>query len=421
MSNFQLSIQMFLQLSIILTAIKLIGYLGKRLLGQPQVVCEMITGVLLGPSFLGYYWPEGFALFMPKESIPVIYCLAQIGLVLYMFVIGTEFSVDVVAKRLKTAVGVSVSGVATPMILALPLAIYLFDGAPYFADTVTVFQRWLFIGAAISITAFPMLARIIHECKISHTSMGSIALAAGSLDDVTAWCLLAVVVAIFSGDAVVALTAILGGIIYAVFVLGVLKYALNAIYHRSIKNGYLDEESANNKFFGLIIIILMLSAYITDRIGIYAVFGAFILGLSMPKGKLTENIQTRIEPLSVYLFLPMFFIYSGLNTKFSLVMEGAGLYALFVVMVVSIFGKFVACSTSAKLGGETTRDALCIGILMNARGLMELILLNIGYERGIITQNLYTILVIMAVVTTLMATPIFNLILDKKLLKNRDV
>lgn len=409
MTNFQIAIQMFLQLTLILTAIKVVGYFGRRLLGQPQVVCEMITGVLIGPSFFGHYWPNAFATLVPKETIPMIYCLAQIGLVLYMFVIGTEFRTDIIRARFKTAVSVSAAGILAPMILAGFLAVYLFPGEPYFSPNVPLYQRWLFLGSAISITAFPMLARIIHECKISGTSMGVISLAAGSIDDVTAWCLLAVVVAVFSNSPIVAVTAILGGILYALFTIGILKWVFQKV-HDKIESNPEGRGFTPKDFFGIVIVALMLSAYITDTIGIYAVFGAFILGIAMPRGKVVEEIRDKIEPLAVYLFLPMFFVYSGLNTDISLLLEGSGLYALFIVLVVSIFGKFFACSIAAKLGGETFKDSICIGTLMNARGLMELILLNIGYERGIINQNLYTIFVLMAVITTLMATPIFNFV-----------
>jgi len=404
MNNFHLATHLFLQLSIILTAIKIIGYLGKKFFGQPQVVCEMVTGVLIGPSFFGYFWPELFTSMVPPQTIPIIYCLAQIGLVLYMFVIGSEFSIETVSNRLKTATAVAVSGITVPMLLSGILAIYFFKGEPYFTENVPLFQRWIFLGSAISITAFPMLARILHEAKLSRSAIGAIALTAGSLDDVTAWCLLAVVVAMFSNSASIAITAIVGGICYGLFTLLVVKPILE-----KVSNKYFS----NSSMFGIIIVLLMLSAYVTDALGIYSVFGAFILGLAMPRGKITTEIQEKIEPLTVYLLLPMFFIYSGLNTKFTLIFEGTGLVSLAAVLVIAIFGKFVACAASARLGGESTRDALCIGTLMNARGLMELILLSIGLDHGIITANLYTILVVMAVVTTLMAAPIFNWLRSK--------
>jgi Kef-type K+ transport system membrane component KefB len=178
--------QFFLQLAAIIFAIRVVGYFGRRFLGQPQVVCEMITGVLLGPSFLGEYFPELAARLFPKETIPVIYSMAQVGLVLYMFLIGNEFRTDIIRRKLKTAAAVSLSGIIVPVLLAFPAAALLVTGEPFFTSEVSLAQRWLFLGAAISITAFPMLARIIYEARISDTSMGTIALAAGSVDDAAA-------------------------------------------------------------------------------------------------------------------------------------------------------------------------------------------------------------------------------------------
>ena len=408
-SNFAISIQFFLQLSIILVAIRAMGYLGKRFLGQPQVVCEMITGVLLGPSFFGHFFPEAFAAAFPKETIPVIYSVAQVGLVLYMFLIGNEFRTDIIRRKLKSAVSVSISGILFPFILAAGLAAFVITGEPYFTEGVATWQRWLFLGAAISITAFPMLARIIYEAKISGTSMGTISLAAGSIDDAAAWCILAVVLATFANDPKIAYLAIGGGLAYAIFTMT----AVRAMFAKVA--AMVEARREKNKryempgfVFGLVLMALMFAAYVTDAVGIYAVFGAFILGAAMPKGKFAEELQHKIEPLTTNLLLPLFFIIAGLSTKISLLFESGGMGVMAAILVCSIAGKFIACSVSAKLTGESTHSALCIGSLMNARGLMELILLNIGLERGIITPNLYTALVMMAIVTTLMATPIFN-------------
>lgn len=414
MSNFHISIQFFLQLAFILTVIRIVGYLGRRFLGQPQVVCEMITGVLLGPSFFGLYFPETFKILFPKETIPVIYSVSQVGLVLYMFLIGAEFRTDIVAKRLKTALTVSISGIAFPFILAGFLATYLVTGAPYFTEGVDLLHRWMFLGAAISITAFPMLARIIHETKIGGTSTGTIALAAGSLDDAAAWCILALVLAGFSGDSKIAWMAIGGGTVYAITTLTVVKKAFAYFYEKiESRRPKTERFDLPNSVFGVVMVLLMLAAYVTDAVGIYAVFGAFILGIAMPKGKFTNELEKKIEPITVNLLLPLFFIYSGLNTKLSLLFEGSALMVSVLILIASIAGKFLACSGAAYLGGESPRGSVCIGILMNARGLMELILLNIGLDRGIITPSLFTALVFMAVVTTLMATPFFNLFYKK--------
>ncbi len=216
-------------------------------------------------------------------------------------------------------------------------------------------------------------------------------------------------VAAFSNAPSVALLAIGGGVLYAMFTLTVVRKFF-AYVNRKVSEGI----PAGRRFempsvaFGLVLFAPMLAAYTTDAIGIYAVFGAFLLGTVMPKGKFSQELDRKIEPLTVNLFLPLFFIYAGLSTQFSLLFEGSGMVVTASLLILSIIGKFAACSISAYAGGETKQSALCIGALMNARGLMELILLNIGLERGLITQHLYTALVIMAIVTTVMATPIFN-------------
>jgi Kef-type K+ transport system membrane component KefB len=267
------------------------------------------------------------------------------------------------------------------------------------------------LGAAISITAFPTLARIISETRLAGTSMGTISLAAGSLDDVVAWITLAVVIAIFSNDRSIAFRALFGGIIYATIVLTVIRKILQSI------NDRIETSMPKNRryeipelFFGSIIILLMTVATITDSLGIYAVFGAFLLGMAMPTGKCREKLKEKIEPLAVQLFLPLFFVSSGLNTKFDLLFNGPIIGIALIVLIAAIGGKYVACGLAAFSMGESAKSSMCIGILMNVRGLMELILLNIGLDRGLITQSLFTILVFMAIVTTLMAMPIFNFI-----------
>lgn len=415
MTNFQVSIHFFLQLCVILVACRVMGWLGKKFLGQPQVVSEMIAGVVLGPSVFGTLFPDLFASFFPKHSLTVIYCASQVGLVLYMFVIGAEFRTDIVVKRLRTAAVVSGSGILAPFLVAGVLAAFLVPGAPFFADGVTFGQRWLFLGAAISITAFPMLARIIHETGIGATSTGAIALAAGSLDDAAAWCILAVVLATFSGDGMIAAKAVGGGALYALAVLGLLRPLLRRLFRDlETRQPSAAPWEPGEVAFSSILVLLMLAAYVTDAVGIYAVFGAFILGAAMPKGPLTRALQSRIEPLTVAIFLPLFFVYSGLNTKISLLLQGSGLFVAAVILLGSILAKFAACMASAWAGGETLRGAACIGVLMNARGLMELILLNIGLERGLITESLFTALVLMAIITTLMATPVFNRIYKRE-------
>jgi Kef-type K+ transport system membrane component KefB len=304
---------------------------------------------------------------------------------------------------MRSAVAVSWAGIATPFVLGAGLAWVLRERLPLFAPGVTTLQALLFFGAALSITAFPMLARIIYERGLSGTSLGTLALAAGSLDDAAAWCLLAVVLSGFTGDLSIAVLAVGGGgaYLFGMFLLG--RRVLARLYR------WLDARPERDALvLPVTLALLALAAWLTDTMGIYAVFGAFVLGACLPRGPLQKRLESQMGPLTTVLLLPMFFINSGLNTAIGLldswVMWGVAL----IVLVAAVAGKGIACAVAARLCGESPRDAVAIGALMNARGLMELILLNIAYERGVITQTLFTMLVLMAVVTTLMAVPFFN-------------
>jgi len=404
MSSFQLSVQLFLQLAVILAACRLVGW-AVRPLGQPQVVAEMITGVLLGPSLFGLLAPGLQAALFPRESLPIIYALAQLGLALYMFLVGLEFDLELIRRRVRSAVAVSWAGIATPFVLGALAAHLLAPRFPLFAATVAPWEGMLFMGAAMSITAFPMLARIIYERGLSGTSLGTLALAAGSSDDAAAWCILAIVLATFSGKVAIAVLAIGGGALYALFMFTVGRRLLARLYARL-------EQTPRGR--GLVLpatlILLSLAAWLTDTIGIYAVFGAFVLGAAMPRGALQKRLEGDLAPLTTTYLLPMFFINSGLNTRIGLLDSLALWGVALAVLAAATLGKGVACATAARLAGEPIRDAVAIGALMNARGLMELIILNIGLERGVITPTLFTVMVLMAVATTLGAVPAFNLV-----------
>jgi len=402
MTAFEISVRVFLQIVVILAACRLVGRLV-RPLGQPQVVAEMVTGVLLGPSLFGLLAPAAQAWLFPAPTKPVIYALAQIGLVLYMFLVGLEFDLDLIRHRLRSAIAVSWAGIATPFVLGAGLALALRDRLPLFSPGVSTLQALLFFGAALSITAFPMLARIIYERGLSGTSLGTLALAAGSLDDAAAWCLLAVVLSGFTGDVWIAVLAVGGGAVYlfGMFLGG--RPLLSRLYAWFARRAERDE-----LVLPTTLVLLALAAWTTDSLGIYAVFGAFVLGACLPRGPLQARLETQIGPLTGVLLLPMFFINSGLNTAIGLLDSWTMWGVALLVLTAAVAGKGLACGVAARLCGESPRDAVAIGALMNARGLMELVLLNIAYERGVITQTLFTILVLMAVVTTLMAVPFFN-------------
>jgi len=402
MTPFEISVRLFLQLAIVLGACRIVGRLA-RPFGQPQVVAEMLTGVLLGPSLLGVVAPSLQAWLFPEPTKPVIYVLAQIGLVLYMFLVGLDFDLDLIRHRLRSALAVSWAGIAAPFALGGTLALVLRDRFPFFTPGVSRLQAFLLFGAALSITAFPMLARIIHERGLTGTALGTLALAAGSLDDAAAWCLLAVVLTGFTGDLSIAALAVGGGAAYLLTMLTLGRRALATLY--AWLTGAAEREGL---VLPVSLVLLCLAAWLTDSLGIYAVFGAFIFGASVPRGPLQARLEGQIAPLTTVLLLPMFFVNSGLNTAVGLLDSWISWGVAAAILAVAVIGKGVACAVAARLSGETPRDALALGALMNARGLMELILLNIAYERGLITQMLFTMLVIMAVVTTLMAVPFFN-------------
>lgn len=411
MTPFDLSVLFFLQMAFILAVCRATAWAFMKI-GQSRVVSEMIAGVLMGPSLLGWLFPDFSAYLFPAESKPILFSVAQLGLVLYMFLIGVEFDTDLIRKRVRSAASISAAGIVAPFALGGLLAYFIAHDPTLFDDRTSRLEAVLFMGAAMSITAFPMLARIIFEQGMSRTSTGTLALAAGSIDDVAAWCILAVVLASFQSDWSIALIAIGGGLLFALLALTLLKRALLPL---GDKVQIADAMSPDILVFTLMLV--MLGAWFTDFIQIYAVFGAFIMGIAMPRGKFAAELHRMMYPLTVALLLPVFFVYSGLNTKIGLVNTPYlwGLAAL--VLLVAILGKGVACYLAARWHGESHKEAMAIGTLMNARGLMELIILNIGLQRGIIEPALFTIMVLMAVVTTLMATPLFERIYGKKELR----
>ena len=400
----QLSIHFFLQMFIILAVCRLVGLVARRL-GQPQVVGEMIAGVLLGPSLFGLLAPGLQSELFPADSLKVLFVGAQLGVGLYMFLVGAEFKVELFRSRAKSAAAVSLSGMFVPFVLGALLAPWLLKVPGMFGEKVRLHEAALFMGAAIAITAFPMLARIIYERGLTGTSLGTLALAAGAIDDAAAWCVLAVVIASFGGGAGGAVLAIGGGVLYAVVVLTVGRRLLVKLGEAVEREGRLTEP-----WLAVVLMLFMLAAWAMDAVGIHAVFGGFLLGVAMPRGRLTTELQRQLEPFAVVCLLPMFFTYSGLNTRLDMVNSLEMLGLAFVVLAASCLGKFGACWAAARMTGEDNRTALAVGALMNSRGLMELIIINIGLQKGVIQPALFSVLVLMAIVTTLMASPIFELV-----------
>jgi Kef-type K+ transport system membrane component KefB len=412
-----LSITFFLQMALILATCRVVGWLGQTYLKQPQVVCEMIAGVLLGPSLFGLIAPDMQKLVFAPENKGVLYVGAQFGVGLYMFLVGLGFRRDHFRANVHKAAAVSLAGMAVPFIVAIAATPWLMTVPGLFSATASRFDATLFMGAAIAITAFPMLARIIHERGLSHTSLGTLSLSAGAIDDAAAWCVLAVVLASFGAGAGVAYVTIIGGILFAGFMILVMPRILAPLARwaeREAATGKSQNSNKRSTIFALVLMTFMLAACTADAIGLHAVFGGFLLGCVMPRGVLVEMIKSKVEAFTVIVLLPMFFTYSGLNTQLSLVAEPYLLVIALAVLALSIVAKFGACWAAARLSGQDNRTALGIGALMNSRGLMELIIINIGLQAGVIGPALFSILVLMAIVTTLMASPVFEAVYGKQ-------
>ncbi|MEQ2005667.1 MAG: cation:proton antiporter [Limisphaerales bacterium] len=403
MSAPQLSVLFFIQMFVILAACRLVGLVARRI-GQPQVVGEMVAGVLLGPSLFGLLAPGLHQELFPPESLKVLFVVAQLGIGLYMFLVGAGFDTAMFRSRLKSAAAVSVAGILAPLVLGALLMPWLMQVPGLFGAKVRPHEAALFLGAALAVTAFPMLARILEECGLARTALGTLCLAAGALSDAAAWGMLILVQASFGGDADLAVKVIVGGLVCGALILTMGRWLLARL--GAAQAGERPTLPVVLGSLGL----LTFGAWAADAVGIHAVFGGFLLGLAMPRGGLTQELKRKLEPLTVALLLPVFFAYSGLNTRLDMVNSVELLGLALVVLAASCVGKFGACWAAARFTGEDNRTALAIGALMNARGLMELIILNIGLQLGIIQPPLFSMLVLMAVVTTLMATPLVEFV-----------
>lgn len=398
-----ISVHFFLQLAIILLTCRAVGWLGRRLLGQPQVVGEMIAGVLLGPSLLGLLFPDLQAAIFPSATRNVLYAGSQLGVGLYMFLVGLTFRLDLLRTKARSAAMVSLAGIAAPFAIAVAITPMLLTVPGLFAPGIRVPDATLFMGACMALTAFPMLARIINERGLADSALGTLSLTAGAFDDACSWCVLAIVLATFGGGPGVAIVAIGGGLLYVVLLALVGRRLLAPLARGVERTGELS--------FTVLAVTLALfccSAFLMDLIGIHAIFGGFMLGAVMPRGRFAQEFKAKVEPLAVVLLLPMFFTYSGLNTRFDTVDSPTLWLIAFGILAGSILAKGGACYLAARLAGEDNRTALGIGALMNSRGLMELIIINIGLQKGIIGPTLFSMLVLMAICTTMMATPLFQ-------------
>jgi Kef-type K+ transport system membrane component KefB len=404
--------QLLLQLIVILLVVQLFGQLSKRI-GQQWVIGEILAGLALGPSLLGLFWPnlelQLFPLPAPLSQHlasqffserSTLQTLGDIGLVLYMFSLGAKLDTNLMARQSRSAVLVSLSGILLPLTLGSILGVFLYPSLK--GEAATPFSFALLVGTAMSITAFPVLARLLAEKKMLGTKVGILALTSASVDDVIAWCLLAYVVAVAHSNGTVSVIYTVGlTIVFAVGMLFVVRPVLSYIVRR------IQSEALQ---LAISIIVLLASAYTTNSIGIHPVFGAFVAGIILPRDlNFTTHIQS-LDRVNGILFLPIFFVYSGLNTRLGLI-QGVWLWLIcLLVFLTACVGKIVGGTLSTKVVGRSWRDAFSLGILMNTRGLVELIVLNIGLQEKILSPTLFAMLVIMAVVTTMIASPILPLL-----------
>jgi Kef-type K+ transport system membrane component KefB len=397
--------RLLLQVVVILAAARLAGAAFRRL-GQPAVVGEMAAGILLGPSLMGRLVPAWSAFLFPPDSLVYLNALSQIGLMIFLFVVGLTVNPRELRGYGSAAVLVSNVGIVVPFASAVALSVYLY---PRLAEPHVDFLSFaLFIGAAMSVTAFPVLARILVERGLLRTRLGALSIACAAVDDVTGWAILAVIVVLLraSHNAPSLWLTLLGPPAFAAFMIfGVRKLVAR------IEPAYVRHQGVTPDLLAIAFGLLFASSLITEALGIHFLFGAFLAGCIMPKNRaLVHELREKLEPVTVTLLLPLFFAYTGLRTDL-MPAHGPALWTdALVITAVAIAGKLGGCLAAARAAGMPWRESAALGILMNTRGLMELVVLNIGLEIGVISTRLFSAMVLMAVATTVITTPLLRLL-----------
>lgn len=398
-------------IAIIITA-RILGWLCTKI-SQPKVIGEILAGIILGPSLLGYYFPDFSQWLFPQGSFGNLQVISQIGLVLFMFVVGMELDLNVIKKQAKEALVISHSSIVIPFALGLILALFLYKG--FAPDKVPFISFALFIGISMSITAFPVLARIVQERGIYKTKIGALVITCAAADDITAWSLLAVVIAVVKAGSLAGAIPTVGlALVYVLIMLKVIRP-----FFKRIGELYSTKERLSQNIVSIFFLALIISSFLTEVIGIHALFGAFMAGAIMPENKnFKSSFIEKIEDVSLILFLPLFFVFTGLRTKVGLLNDISLWEVLALVIFVAVSGKLLGSAVAAKFVGLSWKESLSIGALMNTRGLVELVALNIGYDLGVLSPEIFTILVIMALLTTFMTAPVLSLI--ERLFRKRE-
>jgi Kef-type K+ transport system membrane component KefB len=394
--------RLFLQIIIIIATTQLLGSIFRKI-GQPAVIGETVAGIILGPSLLGLLFPSVFHFIFPVESLPNLRFLSQIGLILFMFIVGMELDLRLLRKQAFEALIISHASILIPFSLGIGLSIFLYQ---HFSGVQTSFYAFaLFMGIAMSITAFPVLARIIRDRKLTETKLGILAITCAALDDVTAWCLLALLIALIrSGSGMNGLFVIGLVILYVCMMLMPVRLIL-----KKMQMAYEKGKIGHNSLMSVMFILLLFSSWCTEVIGIHALFGAFLAGIIIPKNDIMQKrIIDRISDVSMVMLLPLFFVYTGLRTQAGILNSTTLWLSFGLILVCAVAGKFGGSALVARALGQTWKNSLSIGALMNTRGLMELIVLNIGYDMGILGTEIFSMMVLMALLTTMMTSPLLN-------------
>lgn len=393
---------LIVQICVILLASYSVGWLLSKF-RQPQVVGEMVAGILLGPSLLGWVAPGLSAALFPPNSLGPLQVLSQVGLLLFMFMVGLELDTKKLRQLGHVAVVISHTSIIVPFGLGALLAIHIFSRI---ADSSLPFTGFvLFMGAAMSVTAFPVLARILSERNLLGTRLGTLTIACAAVDDVTAWCLLAIIIALVRSELNhLALWQMLSGL---VAYLGVMLLVLRPLVRRLVARQ--EDTKKNDMIVAVVLVCMLASSWATEWLGIHALFGAFLAGAIMPKeNSFFEDVRKRLHLPVVVLLIPLFFALTGLRTSIGMISGSEMILYCVLVFVVAIAGKFGGSMIAARVMGRPWREAAAIGVLMNTRGLVELVILNIGLDIGVLTRPLFSMMVLMAVGTTLMTTPILS-------------